>query len=118
MPDGNLVGVAVRFTADRLGLTLTPDATRFENEQVNEGDIGIYEGGHATLGEDDWHIIRVGQLCCPCHRSQFEFLTDHELIMELERFNPWAGHADFVRPFDTGTRTALSRTLSRYRGSK
>ena len=64
------IGTSVRFTAGRLGLVREAHAIRFEPEVVERGDTGVYEGVHPTL--EVWHLVRVGELLCPCHESQFE----------------------------------------------
>lgn len=65
----------VRFTQDHLGLLDSPHDPRFNpDETANKGDLGEYIGVHPTI--EGWHIIRVGELFCPCAPSMFEFVQE------------------------------------------
>jgi hypothetical protein len=72
-------GARVRFTANRLGLVAHLDATRFEEETVEQGDEGTYLGPHPNPRLDGWHVISVQkgerELFAPVHENQFEAVT-------------------------------------------
>lgn len=68
-------GTRVRFTTGPLGLTRGRQGTRFVTRSVGVGDEGVYDSPDESSDPlSDWHLIKVGTLWCPAHRSMFEVI--------------------------------------------
>jgi hypothetical protein len=69
-------GTPIRYiTKGALGTIRHPEATRFEERVVNDGDEGVYVGPHPNprLAEEDWHLTKLtdDDLLVPVHSGLF-----------------------------------------------
>jgi hypothetical protein len=68
MKKGDKVTITIKA-----GLVSADDDTRFV-ESCEPGTVGVYLGRHPNKRLKDWHLVTVGELRAPLHRSQFKSL--------------------------------------------